>query len=74
MSGTPDDTREWAVVDGRWCVRPPHRPRLVPLSDHHTVTDHGDGTITVSPSIVYSTPDRPDYWHGWLRAGKWSEA
>lgn len=34
----------------------------------HTVTEHADGTITVSPSIVSST------WHGWLRNGVWSVA
>ena len=34
----------------------------------HTVTEHDDGTITVSPSIVSAT------WHGWLRNGVWSVA
>ena len=30
----------------------------------HTVTEHEDGTITVTPSIVTST------WHGWLTCGE----
>lgn len=39
----------------------------------HTVTEHDDGTITVDPSILVSTSDGPVY-HGWLRAGVWSDA
>jgi len=31
----------------------------------HTVTEHQDGTITVTLSIVTST------WHGWLERGDW---
>jgi hypothetical protein len=31
----------------------------------HTVVEHEDGTITVTPSIVTST------WHGWLEKGVW---
>lgn len=59
-----------AKIQGRWWVTVPTARQAVPLSDAHTVVEHDDGTITVSPSLVYSTPDRPDYWHGWLRAGK----
>lgn len=33
----------------------------------HTVTEHEDGTITVSPSIF----DAPDGWHGFLERGVW---
>ena len=33
----------------------------------HAVTEHEDGTITVSPSIF----DAPDGWHGWLERGVW---
>lgn len=32
----------------------------------HAVTEHEDGTITVSPSIVTSS------WHGWLVRGVWT--
>lgn len=34
----------------------------------HTITEHEDGTITVSPSIVSVS------WHGWLKQGVWSVA
>lgn len=33
----------------------------------HTVVEHEDGTITVSPSIF----DAPNGWHGWLERGVW---
>lgn len=39
----------------------------------HTVTEHADGTITVSPSIRVSDGDG-ELWHGWLEGGVWREA
>jgi len=53
-----------------WYVRDPHgyigsiKPEL------HTVEEHADGTITVSPSLVMPHGG----YHGWLRAGVWSVA
>ena len=46
----------------------------------HSVVEHDDGTITVSPSIqVDPVPSSRETgalpgWHGYLRAGVWSEA
>jgi hypothetical protein len=43
----------------------------------HEVTEHEDGTITVSPSILISTRQNGqnvELWHGWLRRGVWSVA
>jgi hypothetical protein len=43
----------------------------------HTVTEHEDGTITVSPSILISTRrDGKDIelFHGYLERGVWREA
>lgn len=42
----------------------------------HTVTEHQDGTITVSPSILISmlyNDGRPtrELWHGFLERGVW---
>jgi len=34
----------------------------------HTVEEHEDGTITVSPSILDPSPGG---WHGWLERGVW---
>lgn len=39
----------------------------------HSVTEHDDGTITVSPSIlVHGGRDDKD-WHGYLERGVWRE-
>lgn len=38
----------------------------------HTVVEHEDGTITVSPSIlVYQ--GKKELWHGFLERGVWRE-
>jgi len=38
--------------------------------DVHTVVEHEDGTITVSPSLDFSKR-RAGAWHGWLERGVW---
>lgn len=38
----------------------------------HEVTEHADGTISVSPSILVSD-DTGDKWHGFLERGIWRE-
>ena len=56
--------------DGRgvWVCRPPgsHAGGL----PNHTITEHEDGTITVSPSILFNEPGAPG-WHGYLERGVW---
>ncbi len=37
----------------------------------HDVVEHEDGTLTVDPSILVD--DGRTSWHGFLRAGVWSE-
>lgn len=37
----------------------------------HDVTEHPDGTITVSPSILVTS--HRGRWHGYLRAGEWEQ-
>lgn len=39
----------------------------------HQVTEHEDGTITVSPSILISKPHINKSWHGYLERGIWRE-
>ncbi len=40
---------------------------------NHTVTEHEDGTISVSPSIlVYG--GQSNQWHGFLKRGIWRKA
>lgn len=38
--------------------------------EKHRVTEHEDGTITVSPSLDWSQI-KPSGWHGWLERGVW---
>lgn len=40
----------------------------------HKVTEHEDGTITVSPSILVGFRDQgKPSWHGYLEYGVWRE-
>lgn len=56
--------------DGNWYAVTPngHMGSLA----HHDVTEHEDGSITVSPSIRVSD-GTGELWHGYLRAGEWRE-
>lgn len=60
----PDDTRR---PGGVWYCRPPgsHMGSLA----NHKVTEHGDGSITVEPSILID--DGRSKWHGHLEKGVW---
>lgn len=39
---------------------------------NHDVTEHDDGTITVSPSILVENSNG-EGWHGYLERGVWRE-
>jgi len=56
--------------DGFWICRTPngHLGSLV----NHTVVEHEDRTITVSPSILV-TNGEGQLWHGYLERGVWRE-
>lgn len=59
-----------------WECRPPDWPPSVGGSlAKHEVTEHEDGTITVSPSILSRSTWRgePIEWHGYLERGVWRE-
>jgi hypothetical protein len=62
----PGEYGKW--TDGKWFG-------CAPSGDHcnlsaHTVIEHEDGTITVSPSIGIGDPPAYD-WHGYLERGIW---
>lgn len=60
--------------DGNWYCSAPGK-HLGCLSKH-AVTEHEDGTITVSPSILISAPHEGKanvLWHGYLEKGIWRE-
>jgi hypothetical protein len=72
------------LPDGTWMAETPngHGANL----SRHQVTEHEDGTITVSPSILVSLPGQhytrtadamgypmqgTELWHGFLERGVW---
>jgi hypothetical protein len=71
----------WAVpngaygrIGGVWYAKTPNG--LMANLDNHAITEHADGTITASPSIlVTGGGDEPDAtYHGFLEAGVWRDA
>lgn len=61
---------EYGKVNDIWYCRPPgsHVGNL----SKHTVVEHEDGTITVSPSILIDWGQ--GQWHGHLERGIWKNA
>jgi hypothetical protein len=72
--------------DGEWWLCSPYGNRGRISDRLHVVTEHEDGTITVSPSLAYVEEHGPYCWHldieegypltwhGWLERGIWREA
>lgn len=74
----PDDTQpheyrpgDYGRYRGRWYCTVPEPYEMPGALGAHDVTEHDDGTITVSPSILITFPGLPDRWHGYLEAGVW---
>jgi len=69
QSLNPGEYGRWE--DGTWYAETPngHGCNL----GSHAVTEHDDGTITVSPSIGVSAGPggKPYVWHGFLERGVW---
>lgn len=57
-------------IDGVWYGRPPGILSAGSFAKHD-VTEHPDGTITVSPSILIM--DGRSEWHGYLERGEWRQ-
>lgn len=64
---------DYGLWAGRWNGRPPHPEYLTANLAAHDVTEHADGTITVSPSILVQRGPGGPTWHGWLERGVWRE-
>jgi len=58
----------WKHNDGEWYAETP--TGLTANISGHTIVEHEDGTITVSPSILVNR-DHPNGWHGYLEKGIW---
>jgi hypothetical protein len=55
---------------GTWCCQAPNG--YGGNLSQHEITEHDDGTITVSPSILIRRPPEGE-WHGYLEHGVWRE-
>lgn len=60
-------------VDGNWWARVPAPGYSTGMLSDHQVTEHEDGTITVSPSILMEGHGNKPAWHGYLERGVWHE-
>lgn len=64
---------DYSKMKGFWIVCTPNGE--VGSLTKHTITEHEDGTITVSPSILihpHQSEDGPKPgWHGFLERGVW---
>lgn len=71
-----DGTLPWELKPADYCMRGEFWWVVLPDGagparlEVWEVTEHEDGTITVSPSIL----DAPSGWHGYLERGVWREA
>jgi hypothetical protein len=68
---------DYWCYQGRWAAKLPNGLRCG--LGNHQVTEHDDGTVTVTPSILTTggSPEAPVpewNWHGWLERGVWREA
>ena len=63
--------------DGIWyCCTPSGTEGLFGDLRLHTITEHEDGTITVTPSILVTVSDKgviTRRYHGFLTNGEWRE-
>ena len=67
---------EYGKVGGVWAVYPPpmgkyEHPWAGPITKH-TIEEHEDGTITVTPSILQRDTSGHEAWHGFLKRGVWT--
>jgi hypothetical protein len=64
--------------DGVWyCCAPSGSEGLFGDLRLHTVVEHEDGMITVTPSILITVREKGvdvQKWHGYLTRGEWREA
>jgi hypothetical protein len=61
----------WAPNVGRWMFRDPVGTLASISPSIHQITEHEDGSITVSPSIQVHGQSQ---WHGYLERGVWRTA
>ena len=65
----------WHAEHQKWYCKPPTKEGFYSGQGslgNHTVVEHEDGTITVSPSILIGG-HHGKQWHGYLERGVWRE-
>lgn len=62
---------EYGRYEGHWLAMTPNG--IMGDLDAHDVTEHADGSITVSPSILVDQPWNGKTFHGYLEHGVWRE-
>ena len=67
----PDSGEYGQHENGNWYCCPPNTDLIGNITAHN-ITEHEDGTITVSPSILIKRYDGKQ-WHGYLERGVWRE-
>jgi hypothetical protein len=69
----PGDYAKWRM--GLWLIVTPNGLHGSLRDTIHTIIEHDDGTITVSPSILVSLRDNlgTKSWHGYLERGIWRD-
>lgn len=65
----------WKASNGTWYCHAPGDGGFTGNLSAHDVTEHEDGTITVSPSILIKSRhgETVSEWHGFLEHGDWRE-
>lgn len=63
----------WRDAEDTWWCNPPVNGVGIGRLTLHSITEHDDGTITVSPSILMQR-GRLGSWHGYLERGVWKGA
>ena len=79
----PGDYGEHERFKGLWFMMLPtgnigciYDKKTTGKKEHHSVTEHEDGTITVNPSILHNAEGKyhnptQKTWHGYLERGIW---
>lgn len=68
----PLEPGDYIHVGDDWFSRVPDPKFHMGNLRKHTIQEHEDGTITVSPSILHTEPN-VGQWHGFLERGIWRE-
>lgn len=69
-AGVRYEPGDYARLAGVWYAMSPNG--LLANLANHSVTEHEDGTVTVSPSILVSRGNELS-WHGYLERGVWRQ-